>query len=530
MYNIFVVFFYHFGRFENALRSKDPTVTLPYWDCSLDYDLEYEYSVVWSRDFMGGRYGADYEGAVAGWGIIRNQDYHNRILVNDAQIKDLLKLKTTGDFRETLETYHNLIHNWFGGALDSLETAAFDPVFFLLHCFVDYIWWQWQTNNKDQSFTWEYPTNATGNHSKTEYLMGISINGTNITNEDGYKQKWAFSYVTYEPRPACDNVPNTCAGLYLQCESHTSNRCRSKGSWGWDSFRRKRSVSLRSRKKTFFDLIPPMHMPKLKDLEVEILQAPLAPLGKTFPVPNVPDIVSVATQHAHYHPRHGKSKDKGQCYGMAVQNDFKINCESDSRLWAFLPVKVIHLRPHGKMYRSHLIARGKMEKGFDMYSQLHYRKIQNYIKPEAPISYRMCDEDDAGVTKVTVTSQGLNYRGVYKEYVILDNRQAVDGKVGYVAFKRPDKNMASKVLLTAFDQCGRICTPKCRGRKGRQAKYKSCSGVLNVDAHEPRRYGDTYGEAVLQYWKFNGGACPSSADHNIEIVFYCNYKNKWWPW
>ena len=531
-------------RFETALRSKEPTVTLPYWDCSLE-PTDDRLSIIWSDDFMGGDDGTgQLNGVVRGWQLTRNQRASDvGILLDDAEIRRLLEITSTGLFRRELEQAHNGIHAWFApGNLVNLEGAAFDPVFFLLHCFIDYIWWQWQSNNEDKAFTFQYPSltfinDIPGNrdpHMASSNILRLNISATGlgireITNEEGYGRGWAFDFVEYEAKPNCTSNPSTCSNQYLSCNSE--NRCVSSAapptrqrwqSWPWWLGRRRRSTH---------GVIKTDH--HLNDIKVQINHK-LAPIAEPIQIPHVPDIIHLKTPNAHFGPHFGHhaapSSVQNQCHGMSLQNDFQINCNSDSRLWAYLPVKVVHIRPAGKMYRSHLVSHGKIEHDMDMYNEFHYKKIQQFIKPENPKCFKRCEDDAAGVMKVTVTTQGLNYRGMYQEYIILDNRQPIDGKVGYVAFKRPDKKMASKVFLTAFDQCGRICTPKCRVRKGKKVSYQPCSGVLNIDDRAPRRYGNTYGEAVLQYWKFSEGACPSAADDNIAVVFYCEYKNKWWPW
>ena len=56
-------------RFENALKSVDPEVVLPYWDSNLDSHLgkEADKSVIWSEDILGNNHGNVDTGPYADW-------------------------------------------------------------------------------------------------------------------------------------------------------------------------------------------------------------------------------------------------------------------------------------------------------------------------------------------------------------------------------------------------------------------------------------------------------------------------------
>jgi tyrosinase len=50
--------------------------------------------------------------------------------------------------RYDLEFHHAAVHVYVGGAMTRLDTATFDPVFFMHHAFIDYIWELFRTNLK----------------------------------------------------------------------------------------------------------------------------------------------------------------------------------------------------------------------------------------------------------------------------------------------------------------------------------------------------------------------------------------------
>lgn len=51
------------------------------------------------------------------------------------------------DFLTQLYNPHANVHGWVGGTMDSLPFAAYDPLFWAHHCFLDRVWYLWQVAN-----------------------------------------------------------------------------------------------------------------------------------------------------------------------------------------------------------------------------------------------------------------------------------------------------------------------------------------------------------------------------------------------
>ena len=47
-------------------------------------------------------------------------------------------------FQTQLESIHDGVHVWAGGTMQSIATAAYDPVFWAHHCMIDRLWYLWQ--------------------------------------------------------------------------------------------------------------------------------------------------------------------------------------------------------------------------------------------------------------------------------------------------------------------------------------------------------------------------------------------------
>jgi len=55
-------------------------------------------------------------------------------------------------FQTQLENIHGAVHIWTGGTMQSIETAAYDPVFWAHHCMIDRLWYLWQLDHPGARF------------------------------------------------------------------------------------------------------------------------------------------------------------------------------------------------------------------------------------------------------------------------------------------------------------------------------------------------------------------------------------------
>ncbi|KAK3092238.1 hypothetical protein FSP39_000151 [Pinctada imbricata] len=540
---------------ENALRKIDPYVTIPYWDSNLDHNMlphtDPIYSIIWSPLFVGNGDAVVNTGPFASWNISRNIEARTGdglISTDELQLLyNLTIISNTTWFRGYCEFLHNLVHVWVGGFMTRIDTAPRDPIFFLHHSYIDYLWWKWQKDNIDRPETWEYPAdfNIRPGHNASDILLNLDVGGRNITSGEGYGREWAFDYFTYESAPDC--MEGTCVGPYLRCKDQTG-KWRDEFSyehWKWDqvqvtndtiscvSVSRPNDTSITSdqsgqtgewsgRKKRSVE------SKVAADIHASLAHSYAAPLVKSKGIryPTIEVSEKLDLPESQFYP--GAHPGLRVIQGHPVQNDFRINCDQDYHLWAFLPIKVIHLRPYGKMYDSYPVSNGVFDNKLDIYSDIMYKKC-SFPKPQNPVSSANCLGDDTGYTRIIIRSDGLNYYGLYHDYVILDDRQPIDGKVGYIGIRRPNKK-PTKVMITAHDHCGRICVPKCLKKGSNPPKYVPCSGAIKVDNKAPRLYGNTYGEAVQKYWSTTTGSCPMDRGENVYMIFYCDYKTNWFPW
>ncbi|XP_052232543.1 uncharacterized protein LOC127845563 isoform X2 [Dreissena polymorpha] len=207
--------------FEEALRRHDPSVSLPYWDVTIDHDVDNPVnSVLWTPEYFGAGSGEVMDGPAAGWvtnqgNLERNYGRKGRLISKDV-IRNILQGCNLRDIsqpfasrRYDLEYHHGGPHVWVGGDMAHPATSAYDPVFYMYHAFIDYIWEvfrrrQYRRCGVDPSR--DYPEVPLGNSHATESPM---VGFEWLKNRDGLQHDWIDNWYYYQSTPSC---PNCCDG------------------------------------------------------------------------------------------------------------------------------------------------------------------------------------------------------------------------------------------------------------------------------------------------------------------------------
>jgi tyrosinase len=154
-------------EFERRLRAINPSVTVPYWNWTVDATRD---SPVWGADFLGGDGQSGdrrvttgrFAYATGNWTLtvrvdsrpylVRTIGVETATLPTAAELTAALQktpydaapwsADSPGGMRTALEALHNRVHVWVGGQM--LQTVSpDDPVFFLHHAFIDKCWADW---------------------------------------------------------------------------------------------------------------------------------------------------------------------------------------------------------------------------------------------------------------------------------------------------------------------------------------------------------------------------------------------------
>ncbi len=175
-------------RFERALQEIDASVSLPYWDWTVDRTPT---ASIWNANFMGGNgTGADqrvtsgpFAFSTGEWNLtVRDPGDTTPFLTRAFGAMGSLPTQagvnaaknvvpydsapwnsdssTNTSFRNRLEgVIHNPGHMWVGGSMMAMSSPN-DPVFWLHHCNIDRLWAEWQRENPGENYR---PPSGTAN-------------------------------------------------------------------------------------------------------------------------------------------------------------------------------------------------------------------------------------------------------------------------------------------------------------------------------------------------------------------------------
>jgi tyrosinase len=178
---------------ERELQAIDPSVSLPYWR------FDQPAPNIFTPEFFGvsdalGTVQFSPTNPLQFWKTDGVQGINRRPFFNTAAAPpglrteaQTLALGTQYPAFRTLEgNPHGSAHTSFGGSISSINTAARDPLFFLLHCNVDRLWAKWQRQNGRFN-----PAQAASYDSKPGNPIGHNLPDT----------MWPWNGITGPPRP-----------------------------------------------------------------------------------------------------------------------------------------------------------------------------------------------------------------------------------------------------------------------------------------------------------------------------------------
>lgn len=352
----------------------------------------------------------------------------------------------------SLEGHHNGPHNWVGGHLPLPWVAAYDPVFFMHHAYVDAVWEVFRAQQIQNGIDPEqdYPIQNRPGHGPYD-IIDFRPYFPPIRNLDGMSQAVA-RLVRYESFPSCQN--NCNSSPFLTCvRGVCMSRARSAASPmesfggaaafgpsvqdapsqarvlaqargpipGGERFRSSPFMDTRNRPNTIGNA------PVAPELEAASFQARTAEMRSKRDVSKI----------LHYNVSSSAHDQSVSSLERSYTNTFIIDGVINVKRWVYVPIRVVYNRTNVN--------------GNDPTFKT------NILKEN---SNEMCRAVGSGASKVYVVSNGLDYFGTYKEFAIIDERQPISETTAAVGIKNPDYGTGN-VLFSAYDSCGRPCRPLC---------------------------------------------------------------------
>ena len=387
----------------------------------------------------------------------------------------------------SIEVHHNAVHNHIDGHFASLDSSPFDPVFWFLHSMFHFIWYMFKNNQRARGVDpqRDYPQGPTvpQGHEFFQQMNFMPLLRP-ITNLASFSDRYD-RIVRYAPLPRCP----LCGGSpYLVCLQGVCV-ARSRGPVG-GAPTAVRAAGLRP--------------------VVRVLR------GKR-------SISNANNRNSRFMQTHDEAIST---LDKSYLNTYMINGHYSPKEWVYLNVRVIYERPHDvdALFNSTTIER-------DLYNPSNFKNNGKEMGLQNRVFYnKKCTPVRSGATKVFVQSDGLNYHGKYKEFTIVDERQAVSSAIVQVAVRRPNSEESTETYLSAYDSCGRVCRPACPVNDRSSSAYKACSGSFRITKEYPLEYSQSYEAAITSLWHLNlDGKGPLFRNKFSPITFICDHQNAW-PW
>lgn len=482
--------------FEDALRTKKRRVTIPYWDSSLDFRMRRpENTVIFTELFVGNGKGVVYNGPFAYWmtpaGTLlrRNVPGVRSSLIDPNKIKNVFAKRyhreiltpTAANDEDNLERHHDAVHRWVGapdGHMADLFLSTQDPVFFLLHCHIDYLWEIFRERQKKLGIdsSKDYPNSGVQYHEPNRIMDNLKPDKKNI---DGYSNHFTSEIYRYEDSPTCGKG---CRGKYLYCN-------------------RKRQCVSRSRK-------------YIDDDDYDKKKDKYASIGDTADLPPVDSTGSAPS---------GAAPSMEQILLQAPDNATASRAAPPTITQLFREGIVDTRTPNARKRRSVTIDMegNKVNIGLDISLSLprgdhSYRPMEikdNFVRAPVIIEtiYDRIQADKNYISDLTTKDTnytikldtfGLTYQGHFGDTISVDGRTKSSESVITMAFDRPSTD-PTKAYVRVYDNHGNICQPSCLISG---SVYQQCSGALKITLDHPLMYYDRSGmddgSSITPFLKF----------------------------
>ncbi|KAL4234427.1 hypothetical protein ACF0H5_006074 [Mactra antiquata] len=553
---------------ENALREKIPSVTIPYWDSTLDGDLiDPRSSIIWTPSFLGNGNGRIRTGPFTGWvtpyGPLMRNFGEGGTMMNWTSIRDTFTMNHLADItypqsdpRSNLEDHHGEPHLWVGGHFAPQALAAYDPVFFLHHSFIDLVWELFRRIQRRRGINpvHDYPSNNTGPPGH-HYFDPAGI-GT-LQNRHALSDLYTTEIYTYQLPPTCSRESPSCGSPYIRCDTSTFRpKCISASVFDTPDdeifnvedltpLRKKRHVEeLRKKRHAEEDDSEKSHaveeLRKKRQVE-KYVERKRQNDGELRMKRQVEEEIRMNRQAEEEVIKKRQDDEDLRMKRQVVQDNKHVFINNYTHInpyleniktWNNLKCQSNNVNDH---YENSMTIDGHIDKnqwsyisvGVILKRNMHVDEIATKGTDDSKVAmYDKCKRGSSSPRSLYIESTGLNYLGFYKEIIHLQHRASVniESHETFIGIKTPDHN-PTEVLLTAYDSCGRSCRTYCRN--GTRNEYHKCKGSIRLDNDFPKLYGKDKNIISNALWENNGTVSSSLNESNLFIKFVCGDKTTW---
>ncbi len=133
--------------YEQALQDAVPSAFVPYWNWTKDRTIPQIFlDSTWQNADTGQTEPNPLLAQPINGGALTDRDpgSPSDLIPDAALVRQALLARDYDAFWPDLENPHNDVHGWVSGSMGVIGTAAYDPLFWSHHSFVEYLFCQWQ--------------------------------------------------------------------------------------------------------------------------------------------------------------------------------------------------------------------------------------------------------------------------------------------------------------------------------------------------------------------------------------------------
>jgi len=210
--------------YEKLLRIYDRGVSLCYWDTTVEPE-NMAWSAVWTPELFGNVQGHVNTGFARGWvtplGPLQREGAAQGRPMTDTDVAIILSRNRLGEIsmpaasvEANVELMHNYVHTYVGGIMGQVETAAYDPIFWFHHSYVDCLYERFRRRQKRNGI--EPMRDWPVEHGDSAHAPFAPMRIGSLRNIDGAQDFFSNEIVRCEPLPRCRS--DRQCGEYMRCD------------------------------------------------------------------------------------------------------------------------------------------------------------------------------------------------------------------------------------------------------------------------------------------------------------------------